>query len=146
MAPVGKTASIEDAMLYHLSLLVLTPAVPIAAANLAFAPTLGQPYLEVSFLPNQTDRAGVGINAPRRHRGLLQVTVYGKEFDGSLPTSEIADSVIEHFAPDTVIDRNGVRVRIGSYDGSASVPYRSQGFNDDGWRIVPVTIPWWCDI
>lgn len=142
----GRTASIEDALLYHLSVLILAPAWPIAWPNLAFTPQIGQAYLEPRFLPNVTDRAGAGTNAARRHRGLFQVTCFGTENTGSAPSSEVADAIIEHFGPDVVIDRNGVRVRIGSFDGSSSVPYRSQGFNENGWWVVPVTIPWWCDI
>lgn len=146
MAITGTTTSIEDALLWHLSVLVLAPVVPVAWPDIPFTPVVGTPYLEPTVLPNKTDFAGVGVGSPHRHFGLLQVNVHGPQGQGSAPTSEIADQIMEHFAPDTVIARNGVRVRIGAFDGGTAVPYRSQGFNGNGFRVIPVTIPYWCDI
>lgn len=146
MAVTGKGASIEDALFTHLALLVTTPATLVAWPDLPFAPDIAAPYLEPFVLPNQTDLAGLGTGAARRHFGLLQVTVRAGEGTGAATTSQIADQIIEHFAPDTVISANSIRVRIGAFNGGPAVPYRSQGFNENGYRVVPVTIPYWCDI
>ena len=143
---MGWNAKIKSALNYHLSQLVLSPVHQVAWDNTSYTPVIGTPYLAPVVLPNRTDRGGVGTNAPRRHRGLYQVLVYGAEAVGDIAGTEIADRIIEHFGPDTVIAYDGVRVRIGTFDGGASVGYVSNAFNEDGWRITPVTIPWWSDV
>lgn len=146
MATVGKLASIEDALFYRLSQLTLTPSLPIAYPNTPYVPVVGSTFLEALNLPNRTDYAGVGLGAARRHRGLLQVIINSPQNAGATAASEVADKIIEWFIAADVIPRNGVRVRIGSFDGSAGVPYRTTAYQQDGWQKLPVTIPWWCDV
>jgi len=142
MATTGKLSGIEDALHYRLNALGLSA--PIAWPGAAFQPVVGQTYVAPSILPNRTDYAAVGSNSPRRHRGLYQVIIYSPINEGSLPAAEIADQIIEQFAGVT-IDKNSLRVRIGSFDGSPALPYRGTSLDQDGWRLTPVTIPWWCD-
>lgn len=145
MTVTGKTASISDALSDRLRQLTLSPPRRVAWPGMVFTASVGEIYLEPRLLPNTTDFGAVGVNAPRRHRGLYQVTVYGPAIAASPePQDEIVDRVIEHFVAQT-ITRNGVTVRIGSFDGSPSVPYPSSALIAKGWRSVAVTIPWWCD-
>lgn len=140
----GKLTSIKEALDYKLSTLSLSPSRRVAYEGTVFEPVVGEIYLRSNFIPNQTDLGGVGINAPRRHRGIYQVTVAGPTNVGTVTQSEVADLVIEHFVQQT-ITRNGLTVRVGSYDGSPSVPYAAPMLIVDGWLNIPVTIPWWCD-
>lgn len=142
----GKTASIEDALLARLGTLVTTPPCQFAWPSIDYTPAQGQPYLLPSVMPNRTDEGGLGAGAPERHLGLFQVTVYAPSGSGVAPASELADQVIAHFPRGSVIVGSGVRVRVGSFNGSSGVPYRSQGYSENGWTVVPVTIPYWCDI
>ena len=142
----GINAKIRAALHGYLGTLTLSPVHAVAWDNRTYKRVIGTPFLEPVVLPNKTDRAGVGMNAPRRHRGLYQVTVYSVEDVGDIASTEIADAIIEHFGPNVVIDREGVRVRIGSYDGGDGVAYAGRSFNENGWRVTPVTVPWWCDV
>lgn len=145
MPIVGKLARIEDALLERLADLTLSPAVPVAWPNIVYSPTVGQPYLEPTFLPNKTDYAGIGQSAPRRHFGLFSISVMGALNLGSAAASEIADSIIEHFAPPLSLDADGLDVRIGSFNGSNHVPWRGSAFPKDGWLMIAVSVPWYCD-
>lgn len=142
MITVGKLTSIEVTLNEHLAGLVFAPVLPIAWPDVPFEPVAK--YLVPSFLPNKTDRAGVGINAPRRHLGLYQVLVRGPLGQGAAVNSETADAIVEHFA-NQILAANGVRVRIGSFDGGPADPWRSSAIRQDTHSDVPVTIPWWCD-
>lgn len=155
----GKLTSIEESLNYFLSTLVLSPTRRIAFPGDTFEPIANEIYLRPSFIPNRTDFGGVGVGAPRRHAGLYQVDVVGPVNVGVVTQSEIGDLIIEFFIQKVII-RNGIRVRIGAFDGNTSLPYRSpalvggsnQAFGTSnrsvkelGWFVVPVTIPWWCD-
>lgn len=143
--PVGKHSRIEDALLARLAALTLSPTVPVAWPNLSFTPTIGQPYLEPTFLPNKTEYGGIGPGAPIRHFGLFSVAVFGAVNVASSANSEIADSVIEHFAPPLTLDAEGLALFIGSFNGSNHRPWRSTAFPKDGWLMISVTVPWYCD-
>lgn len=142
----GITASIENALLTFLGTLVTTPACEIAWPGLPYQENVGTSYLRPSVLPNRPDLAGVGVGAAERHYGLFQVLVHADTALGAVTASEIADQVRTHMKLGTVIDANGVRVRIGTFNGGNGVPWVSQGINTNGFRVVPVTIPYWCDI
>jgi hypothetical protein len=142
----GTLAAVEEALHYRLAQLVFTPALHIAEPGQTYKPSIGTSYLEPDFLPNKTEYGSIGVNALRRHRGLYQVLVHDAENAGTIPVAEKADLIIAHFMPPVVVERNGVRVRMGSYDSSTPLPWRSRAHSEAGWITVPVTIPWWCDV
>lgn len=145
MTTTGKTASIGNALNYQLAQLTLSPARRIAWPNASFTPVANEIYLRPRFMPNRTDHAAVGVNAPSRHRGIYQIEVVGPARTPAPETQdEVVDAVIEHFKGQTIA-RNGVRVRIGSFDGSPGIPYRGSSLTVKGWAEIAVTIPWWCD-
>lgn len=141
--PVGNQAIIREALDYWLSTLVTEPPSRVAWPNLTFKPSMNEVYLSPSYLPNRTDWGGV-TTAFRRHRGIYQVSVRGPVDVGPIPLAEIADKVIELFTAQNIV-RNGITVRIGSFDGTEGVPYQSPELIAGGWRVIPVTIPWWAD-
>lgn len=145
MAPTGNTTRIEGALLYRLSTLVLTPPRRIAWPGLAFTPVVGEIYLAVGFLWNGIERGETGSRAARRHYGIFQVNVTGPSVAGVEPDAEVADKIIEHFDRQ-VINRNDVIVRVGSFSGGRSVPWRGSTVVETGWRLIPVSVPFWCDV
>jgi hypothetical protein len=142
----GTLSAIEEALHYWLSQLTFTPSLYIAWPGRAYNPALGSPYLEPDFMPNKTEYGSIGANALRRHRGLYQVLVHDAENVGTNPVAEKADLIIAHFLPPLTVERNGVRVRMGSFDESTPLPWRARSHSEAGWITVPVTIPWWCDV
>ena len=145
MAITGNSTKIEEALNYFLNTLVLVPTRRIAWDALAFEPQTAEYYLVPSFVPNQTGLAEIGTGAPRRHTGLYQVNVHGPWDKATVVHGELADAVIEHFFRQ-VIARNGLTVRIGSFNGvSNPAPSRAPDFQDKGLRVTPVSVPWWCD-
>lgn len=142
MPTVGKLSGIEDALNFRLSQLVLVPVRRVAWPSISFIATIGELYLEPSFMPNRSQVAEIGLM--RRHVGIYQIIVRGPINTDLAPLTEIADLIIEHFFDVTIV-RNGLTVRVGSFDGGQSLPYRMSAFPNEGWRALPVTVPWYCD-
>jgi hypothetical protein len=145
MAVTGNTAKIERALRYRLSTLTLSPTRRFADEGQNFTPIKGEIYLDPGTLWNPSERGEIGARAPRRHVGIYQVALYGPASGNPETETEIADLIIEWFDRQ-VITLNGVTVRVGSFDGGRSVPWRGSAIVQDGWRLIPVSIPFWCDI
>lgn len=145
MAVTGNTARIERALHRRLSQLALSPSRRVASPGEAFVPVVGEIYLASGTLWNNTERGEVGASAPKRYRGVFQVNVRGPHIGNPEPQTEVADAIIEHFDRQ-VITLNSVTVRIGSFDGGRSVPWRGSAIVDGGWRLIPVSVPFWCDV
>lgn len=142
--PVGKNSIIREALDYRLSTLVLSPVRRVFYEGSVSAPATGEICLVTHYMPNGTDFGSVGANAPRRHRGIYQIDVKGPTNGGPIPQSEVVDAVIEHFISQ-YITRNGLTVRIGTFDGGPSVPSAAPELTENGWTTIPVSVPWWCD-
>ena len=145
MPATGNTTRIERALLTRLASLTLSPARPIAWPGASYTPTVGTIYLAPSILWNSSERGEIGSAAARRHVGIFQVNVRGPAIGNPETDAEIADRIIEHFDRQ-VITLNSITVRIGSFNGGRAVPWRGQAIPDDGWRLIPVSIPFWSDI
>ena len=133
--------TVEQALLDYLR--IQPPTLPVAWPNSIYSPEEGTSYLAPRFLPNRSDYASVGSNSPKRHRGLFQVTVHGVLGNG-IADAGIADQIGAYFTG-KLISFEGARVRIGSFDGSPGLPYRTAAIRDGSWNLTPVTIPWWSD-
>lgn len=146
MVVTGNTARIERALHYRLSQLVLVPPRRVASPGEGFTPIVGEVYLASGTLWNTTERGELGPGAARRHRGIFQVNVRGPQAGNPEPQTEVADSIIEHFDRQ-VIALNSVTVRIGTFDGGGrAVPWRGSAITESGWRLIPVSVPFWCDV
>ena len=141
----GATTRIEKALLDKLRLLTLSPVRRVAWPGMSFVPVIGEIYLAPGILWNTSERGEVGSQAARRHVGIFQVNVRGPAIGNPETDAEIADLIIEHFDRE-VISHNSVLVRIGSFTGGRAVPWRGGAITDDGWRLIPVSIPFWCDV
>lgn len=145
MAVTGNTARIEDALLGRLASLVLAPARRVAWPDIVFEPVVGEVYLAPGTLWNSAERGEVGPGAARRYVGIFQVLVRGPISGTSVPQKEAADSIIEHFDRQNLA-YDGLIVRIGSFNGGRAVPWRGGALVDAGWRLIPVSVPFWCDV
>lgn len=143
----GNTTRIEKALLSRAASLVLSPVRRIAWPGTAFTPITNEIYLSPGILWNTSERGELGPNAARRHRGIFQVNVRGPAVGNPETDAEVADAIIEWFDKQVIVN-SGVTVRIGNFDGGNSVPSRGGAIPDaaTGWRLIPVSIPFWCDI
>lgn len=145
MAPSGNTGKIENALLYKLGALTLDPTRRVAWPDDDFTPVTGEIYLTPGVLWNNSERGEIGTGAAIRHRGIFQVILRGPQIGSPSTDANVADLIIAHFDRAT-ITRNAVTVRIGSFDGGRAVPWRGAAIPENGWRMIPVSIPFWCDV
>jgi len=135
---------IEEALYAHLNALILVPAkittgLPVAWPGLHFVPPAAPTppasgaYLRAIILQAPTDSAALSAGT-NHHSGILQVSVFYPENKGIVLAGEVAGEVITWFKRDTVLYREGVKVRINK------PPYKSASLPEPSWLQVPVTI------
>ncbi len=126
---------IPDALLDHLSRLVLSPVLPIAYPDVAFTPP-SSGYLKTYYIPNGTERICITPGSPNRYQGILQVTVVFPAGQGAVKPNDVAGQIASHFAEGTQLQTAAGPVRI---DKRPSVERPMQ----DTDRIqIPVSIDW----
>ncbi|MET3352375.1 UNVERIFIED_ORG: hypothetical protein ABID33_000258 [Xanthobacter viscosus] len=138
MAASRPEAQIADALIWHLSQLVLTPARPIAWPGVPFSPTVGVPFLSATHLPNTTSATGLAFDAGREFRGLFQVSVFWQPGKGIIEPLDLAGQVAGHFERGTRIARHGRMVEVNR------PPDVAPPIEQPDWVQVPVTIRWRC--
>lgn len=138
MAVSRPEAQIADALIWHLSQLVLTPTRPIAWPGVPFSPTVGVPFLSATHLPNTTGATGLAFDADREFRGLFQVSVFWPAGKGIIEPLDLAGQVASHFARGTRIARHGRTVEVNR------APEVAPAIEQPDWVQVPVTIRWRC--
>lgn len=131
-------ALIRKALLGRLATLPVSPALPVVdAENTPFKPKVGEAYLEAVFIPNETNTVFVGDRDPKQYQGFLQVTVVTPRLKPPVDPFEVAGTIISHYRKGTRLSGGpGVTVRI------LREPWASQPIPDEGWRRVPVSIPY----
>ncbi|MFG1364657.1 DUF4128 domain-containing protein [Xanthobacter versatilis] len=138
MAISHPEAQIADALIWHLSQLVLTPARPISYPGMTFSPTVGVPYLAATHLPNTTGATGLAFDSDREFRGLFQVSVFWPARKGIIEPFDLAGTLAVHFASGTRILRHGRVVEVNR------PPTVAPAIEQPDWVQVPVTIRWRC--
>jgi predicted metal-dependent TIM-barrel fold hydrolase len=134
-------ASIPEALFAKLAGVnagVFSPDIDIITEIGHYKPTEGETYLEALFLPNETNTPHLS-EGPHRYQGFLQVTVVSPISEGELPPRRVARDVINHFAQGTIIDGDGVRIRI------IRQPWAAPSLKDGGWYRTPISIPYYCN-
>lgn len=102
------------------------------------------PYVEVRNIPNANVRPFIGSGDPHDRMGILQLTLCWPVADvGAAAGKTHPDVLIErageiaaHFNTDRPLDFEGVRVRV---ERAADV---AQGYRDDAYIRVPVSVRW----
>ncbi|MRN76827.1 hypothetical protein GJU90_00075 [Brucella sp. 10RB9210] len=67
---------ILDALQYHLSLMPVSPARPIAWPGISFTPQTGTPYLAVNDFPTDTITRTIANDGTAIYEGFLQVSAF----------------------------------------------------------------------
>jgi hypothetical protein len=111
-------------------------SIAIARTGLNYTPTAGTKFLRATHLPAATRAIGNGNDDTNEFRGLFQVDVFWPEGKGVVAAKEEAAKVIAYFAKGTSLTHQSVTVKI------KRPPYELPAMQEDGWIIVPVTIPY----
>lgn len=102
-----------------------------------YEPRIDNEYLAVKLFINDTVTRYVGAGR-KQYQGILQVTVVYPIKAGILSATEIAGQVAGYFKKGTIIDGDGVRIKINRQPSLATpIP-------DGAWLRVPVSIPYNC--
>jgi hypothetical protein len=116
-----------------------TNTVAVAWQNKPYTPVTGTKYCRPYLLPATTQNPSLG-DAHKRMIGIFQVSLYLKLGDGPGAAETLADSLCSTFARGNGFTASGVTVRI------LESPSIRPAFNDEGWYVVPVDIPYQADI
>lgn len=131
-------AAIEANLADRLSALVWSPELEVVAnVEEGYRPTIGKMYLEARFFPAPTDTPWVG-RGRYRYSGIFQVTVVAERNNGVTEALNVGDAIVSHFEKGTVIDGNGVRVKVNRQ------PSQATPTGDGAWLRVPVSINYHC--
>lgn len=81
-----------------------------------------------------------GANGIVERRGLYVIRLYGVQGPGVAALSEVADSILALFTPETTMTAGSETVRVRGNPG----PYLSDFLPEPpGWIALVITIPWW---
>lgn len=119
------------------SLVISSPAMPIAYPDVAFDPKTKAPdgkYLRVDLFKNAP--FWEGLSSGRIDQGLLQIMVVWPRNRGIIKPAEVAALVEEHFKKGTRMTGSGVTVKVNRE------PYSSSPITSPDKSETPVTIPW----
>lgn len=129
---------IAEALFAKLGTLTLSPAVPVAWPNVAFAPPADAqgkpaPFLRVNDIPAPTRGLSIADTGTNEYVGLFQVDVMWPHGGGVSAAKETAGAIVAHMKRGTRLDRQSVRVDVTQ----ASV---GPVISDDPRIMIPVTI------
>ncbi|WGM31498.1 phage tail terminator-like protein [Brevundimonas sp. NIBR11] len=116
------------------SLVISSPAMPIAYPDVAFSPPADGKYLRVELFKNAP--FWEGLASGRIDQGLLQIMVVWPRNRGIIKPAEVAALVEEHFKKGTRMTGSGVTVKVNRE------PYSSSPITSPDKSETPVTIPW----
>lgn len=135
MTVTGREAQITDALFARVKTLVVgSPALPIAWPEVAFSPPASGKYLRIDDFPNRP--AWEGISSGRLDQGLLQIMVVWPKNQGLIAPRQIAAQVIAHFPKGLAMFSGSTRVRV------SREAWASSDLKDDKSVLIPITIPW----
>ena len=100
----------------------------------AYKPVEGTTYLDVSWLPNETQEISVGNDVAAWYQGILQVAVMTPLNTSIVDASVIVDDIMSFWTKGSVIDAGNFRVKIQRQ------PWPSPSFRDESWDRLPISI------
>lgn len=134
-------AQIADLLLTHVEDFcdAESPLLAVAMPDVSFEPVEGEPYLDVTLLPNTTRNFALAPDGSSEYRGLLQVTVMWPAGQGQvLQALDLAGRIATHFAKDTRLVSADITVR------STAKPSIAPPMSEPGRLRVPVTVAYQC--
>ena len=132
----GIETKIFRALTDKLDAYIAANPIAIARTGLNYTPTSGTEFLRATHLPAATRALGNANTDSNEFRGLFQIDVFWPEGKGVVAAKEEAAAIIAHFARGTAMTHESQTVKI------SRPPYELPAIQDDGWIIVPVTIPY----
>lgn len=99
----------------------------------------GQIYVSEDYMPNDTNQITLGSSGEFRDFGLYQLTIYVPVGTSTITADTYIEELSNLYKPGTYITKSGVSVFI-----EKSTP--AQGFQQDNWYMIPLTISWTCDL
>ena len=107
------------------------PVIPVAWEGIDFQIPSSGVYVEPFILPATTINPTVD-GGRKRYTGYFQVNIHVKDNSGTKKLNELSDSLVNYFP---IVPKTG-NVSI------ERTPSIGRGITDNGWRIVPVSIPY----
>lgn len=113
----------------------------IAFENARFEPQVGTPYARADLLPAES-QSPVILSAGELvyESGIFQVTLHFPEGEGTKKALVMAEAVREHFPKGLRLQSEGLTVIVKK---RASV---AGGFNENGWYVVPISVPYFSQV
>lgn len=128
----GIEAKIYNALAWHLSQLVFSPAIPVAWPNIDFTPPSSGKWIRLHQIPAPTVPLSVDTGGANEYLGVTQISVFWPLNTGLVQPKEVAAQIIDHFSRGTRIERESVTVEITQAYCSAPI-YEDR-------VMIPVTI------
>ncbi|HEY8066633.1 MAG TPA: phage tail terminator-like protein [Methylosinus sp.] len=131
-------AAIPALLFSHLSALSLAPTLPIAWPDVPFAPTIGEAFLAVDYLPNRSTDPFLAFDDGTLYHGLLQVAVVTPRGSGAISAARIAAAIADHFDAGTTLrpDDQSFALKIDAR------PRIGGPIQEEKWTRTPVTVAW----
>jgi hypothetical protein len=127
--------SIFQAVKARVDTLPMKAAYPIVwSTNKAHSPSPTQPYIRATWIPNVNRRLFLRGSDPHQRLAILQIDVMGIKSHGDDVAIEVAGQIAAHFAADTPMFFQGVKVRV------QRAPDISQVIAGDTHLQVPLTV------
>lgn len=117
-----------------------TPSIPsIAPQNVIYEPVNGQPFVKTTLVPTIRRPAVRGLNPQLRYDGLFSILICTSQGDGSGAGYDLADMLLDRFAPTTDISYSGDNEIILSIDYSEV----GTSYLDPPFYCTPITVAWY---
>lgn len=145
----------------HLASLPGVP--PIAPQNVLYEPTNGVSFLKTTLVPTLRRPAVRGLNPQLRYDGLYSILVCTPQGNGSGAGYDLADTILDWYAPTTDIAVGGYTGYLLQEGGDAlllendenilldlpiilSIDYSEVGtsYLDPPFYCTPITVAWYC--
>ena len=121
--------------LFFKAVKVAASGVPVAMPNIKLDPTGLDKYYQIFIVPAR--KVSVGLSETDAQTGFCQVSCFVKTDVGEIKAINMAETIITAFPRCTKLTDNSLKVEINQPS------YYSQGLtNNNGWYMVPVTIPY----
>ena len=121
--------------LFFQNVKIAANVIPVALPNIKFDPTGLDKYYQIYIVPAR--KVAVGLSEVNSQNGFCQVSCFVRADVGEIKALNMAESIINYFPRGTRLWDNSSKVEINQPS------YYSQGLtNNNGWYMVPVTIPY----
>lgn len=119
-----------------------TDIVDLVFENTYYLPVTGTPHILVRFIPTSRQPAVRGTNPQHRYQGVLQLLLKYPEKQGSGPTQDLVNTIIERFnsTKDISFTNSDTETVYVTVDYSEQMG----AYSESPWYITPVNIHWYC--